>query len=223
MLRNEREFWSSGGTRLAGVDEAGRGPLAGPVVAAAVIFDPAYAEAEALRSLEGLTDSKKLSAVQREHFYVVLKAAAGGVSIGVGFADHLEIDRINILNATHVAMARALAALAQPAEHALVDGRPVRGLPCASTALVGGDGKSLSIAAASVIAKVTRDRLMCEEDRRYPAYGFAKHKGYGTSRHMQALLAHGSCAIHRHSFTPVREAEDLQRRRQAERGTGDEG
>ncbi|MDA0576893.1 MAG: ribonuclease HII [Verrucomicrobia bacterium] len=212
MLLSERQLWAGGCRLLAGVDEVGRGPLAGPVVAAAVMLDPDAAETLFAGSLAGLTDSKQLSPAQREHYATLLNAAEG-VMIGVGFADHTEIDDINILRATHLAMARALASLNTRPEHALIDGRPVTGLPCNATAIVGGDGKSLSIAAASVVAKVLRDRLMSEEDRRYPQYGFAQHKGYGTAAHIQALLEHGPCLIHRRSFRPVREAEDLHRRR----------
>ncbi|MCE9614035.1 MAG: ribonuclease HII [Lentisphaerae bacterium] len=214
MLQSERLFWAGGCRRLAGVDEVGRGPLAGPVVAAAVILKREFATAAERTDLAGLTDSKKLSPAARDHFYSVLRQSPD-VAIGIGFADEAEIDRINILKATHAAMARALADLREPAEHALVDGLPPRGLPCASTAIVGGDGKSLSIAAASVVAKVLRDRYMCEQHQRYPAYGFAKHKGYGTSAHIQALLAHGPCPLHRRSFRPVHEAEAIFRRRES--------
>ncbi len=211
MLDHERGVWSTGIVRLAGVDEAGRGPLAGPVVAAAVVFDPGLAE-EALGGVfADLTDSKALTAAQRDGFFDQL-CAHPGVWHGIGISDREEIDRLNILRATHLAMARALAALPTPPEHVLVDGRPVPGLPCVSTAIVGGDGLSLSIAAASVLAKVTRDRRMRVLDRQYPQYGFAAHKGYGTSAHMQALLEFGPCPEHRRSFRPVREAEALRAR-----------
>lgn len=219
MLEHERIVWASGCQRLAGVDEVGRGPLAGPVVAAAVILDAAFAQDAEHSLLAGLTDSKKLSASQREHFSALLQGHPS-VRIGLGLADHTEIDAINILRATHLAMARALQDLPEAPTHALVDGRPVAGLPCASTAIVGGDGKSLSIAAASVVAKVLRDRLMEEQDRIYPGYHFAAHKGYGTSAHMQALYELGPCPIHRRSFRPVREAEDMVRRREQEACAG---
>jgi ribonuclease HII len=214
MLEFEERFWSRGVRRLAGVDEVGRGPLAGPVVAAAVVFEPELA-ADALRGpLAGLTDSKRLTAAERERYHAAL-VSHPGVRIGLGVADSAEIDAVNILRATHAAMARALAALPEPAEHALVDGLPPRGLGCESTAIVGGDGLSLSIAAASVVAKVVRDRWMVEQDRAYPVYGFAAHKGYGTSAHIQALFEYGPCPLHRRSFRPVREAEAIFRRRAA--------
>lgn len=202
LLLQERRIWSAGFRSLAGVDEAGRGPLAGPVVAAAVVLDPEFAEAESSRSLAGLTDSKKISAARRNHFFELLSASPG-VRVGVGLSDAAEIDSLNILRATHRAMARALARLHPPAEHALVDGLPVPGLPCASTAIVKGDTLSLSIAAASVIAKVTRDRLLLELDRAYPQYGFARHKGYGTTAHLAALRQFGPSPCHRRSFGPV--------------------
>ena len=204
MLRFERQAWEAGHRRVAGVDEAGRGPLAGPVVAAALTFDRAFVLAEECGSLTGLTDSKQLTAAQRDFFYERL-IASPAVEVGLGIADVEEIDRINILNATHLAMARALLSLANLPEHALVDGLFVPGLPCSSTPIVDGDAKSLSIAAASVIAKVTRDRMMKDLDRQYPGYGFAVHKGYGTKAHTQALLEHGPSPVHRRTFRPVRD------------------
>lgn len=202
MLRFERQVWSCGCVHVAGVDEAGRGPLAGPVVAAAVLFEPEFLVAQAQGELEGLTDSKKLSSARREHFFSLLTSRAD-VSIGVGRAEVEEIDRLNILRATHLAMARALKALPMTPDHALVDGRPVPNLPCPSTAIVGGDGLSLSIAAASVVAKVTRDRLMEELDHQHPGYGFVRHKGYGTPEHLAALRRLGPSPCHRRSFAPV--------------------
>ncbi len=202
MLRFERQAWSAGCARVAGVDEAGRGPLAGPVVAAAVIFDPAFLVAQERGELAGLTDSKKLSPAKRDHFFALL-ANRAELSIGVGRAEVEEIDRLNILRATHLAMARALRALPGLPDHALVDGLPVPGLPCPSTAVVGGDGLSLSIAAASVVAKVTRDRLMQELDGLHPGYGLARHKGYGTPEHLEALRRLGPSPCHRRSFAPV--------------------
>ena len=205
MLQFERQFWDQGYVRLAGVDEAGRGPLAGPVVAAALVFDRAFLEAELFGLLQGITDSKALTGQQRDAFYLVLTQRCPA-SIGVGLADVAEIDSLNILRATHLAMARALQLLSPLPDLALVDGLPVSGLPCPSRAIVKGDARSLSIAAASIVAKVTRDRLMVELDRQYPQYGFARHKGYGTRAHMKALLEYGPSPIHRRSFRPVQDA-----------------
>jgi ribonuclease HII len=202
MLRHEEQVWAQGGRRVAGVDEAGRGPLAGPVVAAAVVFDPEALANGIPEELVGLTDSKKLSATLREHFFGRLRAFPR-VQIGVGVGDLREIASINILRATHLAMARAVQSLDPPPDFALVDGMPVRGLPVDHRAIVGGDGQSLSIAAASVIAKVTRDRLMLELAKQYPAYGFDRHKGYGTAEHLAALRRHGPCPAHRKTFGPV--------------------
>ncbi len=205
MLEHEKQEWARGNLRLAGIDEAGRGPLAGPVVAAAVMMKPAFLETEIFRTLHGLTDSKRLSSAQRDRFFGLLSAAAPRVLIGVGSADVAEIDRINILHATHRAMERAVRGLPYLPDHLLVDGRAVPGLPCTATFIVGGDGRSCLIAAASVVAKVTRDRIMEDYDRRYPGYGFARNKGYGTQGHIQALLQSGPCPIHRRSFGPVRD------------------
>ncbi len=212
MLAFERQHWERGCRRIAGIDEAGRGPLAGPVVAAAVIFNPEMAAREADGLLAELTDSKQLTPARRDAFFELL-SRLNGVDVGIGIADVGEIDRYNILRATHMAMYRAVAALASPPDHILVDGLPVRGLPAPSTALVKGDSRSLSIAAASVMAKVTRDRLLTELDGRYPVYGFSRHKGYGTALHIQRLLEHGPCPVHRSTFRPVRDAADLHARR----------
>ncbi len=192
-LRVRGEGWE----RVAGVDEAGRGPLAGPVVAAAVVLPDDL-------ELPGLRDSKLLRPEEREELY--LAVTAGAVAWAVGTADAAEIDRVNILRATHLAMARALSALEQRVHGALVDGLPVSGLPCPHRAIVGGDACCVSIAAASVIAKVTRDRLMRELDARFPGYGFAEHKGYATPAHRRALRELGPSPCHRRSFRPVREA-----------------
>ncbi len=208
MLQYERQFWEQGLNRLAGVDEAGRGPLAGPVVACALVFQRGFLESEQYGVLLGIDDSKTLTGAQREHFYEFL-SQCGSLTHGIGTADVAEIDHLNILRATHLAMARALLALPALPDHALIDGLPVKGLPCPSLAIVDGDARCLSIAAASIMAKVTRDRLMLELDREYPQYGFARHKGYGTREHMQALLQHGPCPVHRQSFRPVREAQRL--------------
>ena len=211
MLSFERQFWNQGFNRLAGVDEAGRGPLAGPVVAAAVVFDRAFVEREADGALRGLTDSKQLSESRRERFYDLLRTSPHA-DVGVGMAEINEIASLNILRATHEAMARAVANLAAPPDVILVDGLPVKGFPCLSAAIVKGDSKSLSIAAASVVAKVTRDAIMRDMDRLYPQYGFARHKGYGSRAHMRALLEYGPCPAHRVTFRPVREAAELQER-----------
>lgn len=211
MLQFERQSWGLCFQRVAGVDEAGRGPLAGPVVAAAVIMRRSFAESEETRILRGLTDSKQLTEKARDFFYDILTGCEH-VDFGLGVADVEEIDRLNILQATHLAMRRAVAALREAPDHILVDGLPVPGFNCQSTSIIHGDARSLSIAAASVIAKVTRDRQMRALDREYPLYGFAQHKGYGTSAHMQALLEFGLCPAHRRSFRPVKDALELHHR-----------
>ena len=188
------------GAVIAGVDEAGRGPLAGPVVAAAVILD--YKKTPKDLRL-GLDDSKKLSAVRREELYGLL-CACGAAVIGVGQADVHEIDSINILNATFRAMARAVAALGRSVSVALVDGNRPPPLTCAVETIVEGDGKSLSIAAASVIAKVTRDRLMLNLAAQHPGYGWETNMGYGTAEHCDAIARLGVTLHHRRSFAPVR-------------------
>ncbi|MGD8573453.1 MAG: ribonuclease HII [Gammaproteobacteria bacterium] len=179
----------------AGVDEVGRGPLAGPVVAAAVVLDPD-------RPVDGLRDSKALSAAQRERLAAEITGSALAWAIGV--AEPEEIDRVNILQATMAAMRRAVAALVRSPELALVDGNRAPGLPCPTRTVVGGDRLVPVISAASIVAKVHRDRLMVTLDEAYPAYGFARHKGYGTARHLVALERHGPCPAHRRSFAPVR-------------------
>jgi len=203
----ERELWGRGLTRLAGVDEAGRGPLAGPVVAAAVCLPPGWLTHGLPEALEGLNDSKQLTPVRREAFFAVLTIHPE-VRFGIAQVESDRIDEINILQATHLAMNLALEELDPPPQHALVDGRPVKTLRLGHTALVKGDSRSYSIAAASVLAKVTRDRLMLEYDRQFPVYGFAEHKGYGTPQHLAALAEHGPSPIHRRSFCwqkPVQE------------------
>lgn len=197
MLTYEREARNEGHHRIVGVDEAGRGPLAGSVVSAALHFSDAALDED----WSGLTDSKKLSARRREEFYARLQEHPG-VTITVGEASAAEIDEINILRATHLAMRRAAAQ--QPASFLLVDGRPVPDLPWPARNIIKGDSLSLSIAAASIIAKVTRDEQCHELARLYPEYGFERHKGYGTAIHMAALLEHGPCPAHRRSFAPVR-------------------
>jgi len=202
----ERGLWHRGATRVAGVDEAGRGPLAGPVVAAAAILPAKWAKTGLPRGLEGLNDSKQLTPLQRERFFAFL-TACGEVEYAIAQIDSVRIDEVNILRATHQAMNAALTKLAPQPQHALVDGRPVKTLGVPQTAIVRGDARSYSIAAASVLAKVTRDRLMLEFDRQWPVYGFAEHKGYGTARHLAAIAAHGPCPIHRTSFAPLKPQE----------------
>ena len=181
--------------RIAGIDEAGRGPLAGPVAAAAVILPRNF-------SCPGLDDSKKISAGKRELLYEKLTSDPT-IFWAVATADREEIDRLNILKATHLAMRRAVEALAPAPDHCLIDGLPVKNFPISHDAVVKGDGLSLSIAAASIIAKVTRDRLMRALDAEFPQFGFAKHQGYGTKMHLEALRIHGPCCHHRRSFQPV--------------------
>jgi ribonuclease HII len=183
------------GGLVCGVDEAGRGPWAGPVSAGAVILNPRTAP-------KGLDDSKKLSAKVREALEIEIKRKA--VAWGVGFASVEEIASLNILHATGLAMRRAIEAMAVQPAYALVDGNYRFALPCEVKTVVGGDGKSKSIAAASILAKVARDRLMTEMDGLYPGYGFASHKGYNAPIHLEALVALGPCEIHRRAWRPVR-------------------
>jgi ribonuclease HII len=192
----ERQLQKSGISHICGVDEAGRGPLAGPVVAAAVILPHTKVPS-------GLNDSKRLSAPAREH---LLNEIMTHCAVGIGIAEPEEIDRMNILAASLTAMSRAVQALPMAAEHALVDGNQAAPLRCPQTTLIKGDTLSQSIAAASIIAKVTRDRLMAQADTRFPGYGFAAHKGYATKAHRQALIDKGPCPIHRRSFAPVKAA-----------------
>lgn len=180
---------------IAGIDEAGRGPLAGPVIAAAVILPCGF-------TLSGLNDSKKLTAKKREVLFEELMTT-DGVFIGVGQVDAPEIDALNILKATHLAMRKAAEALPNTPDICLIDGLPVKGFPFPQEAIVKGDAKSLSISAASIIAKVTRDRLMAEYAREFPQYGFERHSGYGTKAHLEALNTYGPCRLHRRSFAPV--------------------
>jgi len=180
---------------ICGVDEVGRGPLAGAVVAAAVILDPA-------RPIEGLADSKKLSEKRREALFEQITEQA--LAWSLGRAEVEEIDRINILQASLLAMQRAVEGLAVAPDHALVDGNKLPQLPCSAEAIVGGDDSEPCIAAASILAKVTRDREMVALDARYPGYGLARHKGYPTKVHLEALREQGVSPIHRRSFGPVR-------------------
>ncbi len=199
----EQALWASGLQRVAGVDEVGRGPLAGPVVAAAVILPSTWRSQRLPGGLEGLNDSKQLTETQREHFYEVL-VAHPEVIYHHAQLEAPDIDRLNILQATHVAMNTALAGLKLKPDHVLVDGLKVKSMTLPQTPLVKGDSRSYSIAAASIIAKVTRDRLMKAYDRVWPQFGFAAHKGYPTEAHLQALAVHGPCPIHRRSFGPLK-------------------
>lgn len=181
--------------RIAGVDEAGRGPLAGPVIAGAVILDPD-------KPIEGLRDSKRLSASRRDELFDQIRERA--LAWAVGRADVEEIDRINILQATMLAMSRAVEALQPYADHALIDGNRCPDLSCTSRAIIKGDSKVPAISAASIMAKVTRDREMLDLDMRYPGYGLAQHKGYPSKAHIEALESLGVTPVHRRSYAPVR-------------------
>lgn len=202
-LAFESEQWQRGLTRVAGVDEAGRGPLAGPVVAAAVVLPQVWQDGGFDERLRDLNDSKQLTEAQREAFFAILTSHPD-IRYGIATVDAAVIDRINILQATHRTMNEALAQLQPPPEHVLVDGTAVKTMRFPQTPLVKGDSRSYSIAAASVLAKVTRDRLMLEFDQRYPGYGFAEHKGYGTPQHLAALARLGPCPLHRRSFAPLK-------------------
>jgi ribonuclease HII len=194
-LNLEDSLRFAGTLRVAGIDEAGRGPLAGPVSAAAVILPAGY-------SLEWLDDSKKMSAARREKVFEAL-IGDGQVEWALAYGEVEEIEEINILRSTHAAMARAAAELSPGPDYCLIDGLEVPGFPLPSNGVVKGDGISLSIAAASVIAKVSRDRRMLEYAEEFPEYGFEKHKGYGTKVHLEALRIHGPCRIHRKTFQPI--------------------
>ncbi|MCI0745075.1 MAG: ribonuclease HII [Verrucomicrobia subdivision 3 bacterium] len=202
----ERELWQKGTLYVAGVDEAGCGPLAGPVVAGAVLFPCTWLEAGLYGKLRGLNDSKQLTPEQREHFYQIITTHRE-IRFGIGSVEVELIDQINILEAAHRAMNLALAQLTPAPQHVLVDGRRVKSLCFPHTPLVKGDARSYSIAAASVLAKVTRDRMMVELDKMYPHYGFAEHKGYSTPGHLAALETYGPCPAHRRSFAPFRPVE----------------
>lgn len=191
MLFFERKYWSEGVEIIAGVDEAGRGPLAGPVVAAAVIFPKEV-------YLEGVDDSKKLSPHRREQLFPLIHERAVGVGIGV--VSHEEIDRINIYQASILAMKKALDQLSIVPSLILADGNSFSHETLRFENIIKGDARSFTIASASIIAKVTRDSLMREYDRLFPGYGFAKHKGYGTREHVEAIRRNGLCEIHRRSF-----------------------
>ncbi len=199
MLRYERYAHQQGATAVAGLDEAGRGCLAGPVVAAAVILPRDWMHAE-------INDSKQLTPHQRETLFAVVQEHA--LSIGVGMAAADIVDRVNVLQATHVAMKEAVANLSLPPDYLLLDAVKLSKMPMPQCSIIKGDSLSLSIAAASIIAKVTRDRLMREYDRQYSGYGFAMHKGYGTQQHRNAIKQHGPCPIHRATFRGVKEYID---------------
>jgi ribonuclease HII len=194
--RYEGQAWRAGASRVAGMDEAGRGPLAGPVVAAAVIVDP-------VRRIRGLADSKVLAPERREELFELISLQA--LAVGVGIVDHVTIDRINILEATRLAMRHAMEGLGMAPELVITDYVPglLPFVTCPRRNLVDGDARCASVAAASIVAKVTRDRLMFEADQKYPEYGFARHKGYATPDHLAALDRHGPCPLHRRSFAGV--------------------
>lgn len=194
-LRHEIALRRSGYARVAGIDEAGRGPIAGPVVAAAVVLPARFRGAD-------LDDSKRLAPRKRERLFEQITADAR-IDWACGIASVEEIEERNILQATWLAMRRAVDALREPAQAVLIDGLEVSGFPLPQTALVGGDGISLSIAAASIVAKVTRDRMMRELAVRFPGYGFERHNGYPTKSHLECLQRHGPCPIHRKTFQPV--------------------
>lgn len=191
MWEIENACFEEGFKLLCGVDEAGRGPLAGPVCAAAVVLPPNV-------EIAGLNDSKKLSDKRRRELFPVIKEQS--LAWGIGFADHKEIDEINILQATYLAMERAISQLSVKPDLALIDGNRSKDFGLPVKTVVHGDSLSASIAAASILAKVTRDDLMLEMARKYPQYGFEIHKGYGTKAHYEALAAHGPCDIHRRTF-----------------------
>jgi len=199
-LRYERRLWKAGVEAVAGVDEAGVGPMAGPVVAAAVLFAPEI-------FIKGVRDSKQLPAGKREELYPIILERA--LAVGLGMADVGEIDRLNIYRASVTACARAVMTLARTPQHVLVDGRRNPELTLPQTAIVGGDRKSFCVAAASIVAKVVRDRMMLHYHERFPEYGFAGHKGYCTADHLAALERLGPSPIHRRSFAPVIAAAQL--------------
>jgi len=200
LLIHERELWRQNYSKIAGVDEAGRGPLAGPVVAAAVIFPQNHSE------ILDINDSKKLSEKKREILFDVICDRA--LSYGIGVVNHIDIDRINILQATYKAMQLAVQNCQIPPDYILIDGRGLPNFSIPAKAIIKGDSKSLSIAAASILAKVTRDRLMLQLHDQFPVYGFAEHKGYPTKKHIAAIREFGLCSVHRRSFRP-KQLEDL--------------
>lgn len=190
----ERTLRAEGFAKVAGVDEAGRGPLAGPVVSAAVMLPPAF-------DATGINDSKQLTALQRDRLFDRIYAHAE--SVGLGIVDPIEIDRINILQAARLSMVMAVANLKPRPDFLLIDGNVGIASDCPQKALVKGDARSVSVAAASIVAKVSRDRLMCRYHEAFPQYGFDRHKGYPTAMHCAAIARHGPCPIHRRSFKRV--------------------
>lgn len=197
MIRFEQQGYADGYEYIAGIDEAGRGPLAGPVVAAAVILPRDF-------KLLGLNDSKQLNEATRNHFFSIIKEQA--ISYGVSIIGSPKIDQINIFEATKVAMHDAINQLSPKPNHILIDAVNLKGLPCTSESITKGDSKSVSIAAASILAKVSRDRIMKKIHTEYPVYGFESNMGYGTKHHIDNLMAHGASPYHRRSFSPVRNA-----------------
>ncbi|MBX3325636.1 MAG: ribonuclease HII [Nitrospira sp.] len=203
----ERAARLCGYRRVAGIDEAGRGPLAGPVVAAAVILP-------VRNRLPGVNDSKQLSERERERFYLAILEQAVGT--GIGWADAAEIDQLNILEATRLAMRRALEQLIPSPDYVLIDAVTLPGVSIPIRPIIKGDSLSVSIAAASIVAKVTRDRLMARYHDTFPEYGFLSHKGYGTAEHLERLAHYGPCSIHRQSFAPVKLAMNVRKMAQAQ-------
>lgn len=202
-FKHEWALLNRGVSRIAGVDEAGRGPLAGPVFAAAVVFPDAWIADGLPKALRKVNDSKQLTPELREILFAELTARAE-IQFAIASVDVAMIDQINILQASHRAMNLALAQLNPPPSHVLVDGLPVKSITLPQTALVSGDALSYSIGAASILAKVSRDRIMMQLDGAYPGYGFAEHKGYATPGHLAAIRALGASPIHRQSFSPFR-------------------
>jgi ribonuclease HII len=192
--RYEGQAWRAGLSRVAGLDEAGRGPLAGPVVAAAVVVTPEH-------RVRRVCDSKLLTAERREELFVTIHERA--LAVGVAIVDHVTIDRVNILQATRLAMVDALRRLPVAPDFVLTDFVALPDVPCPQKNLVDGDARCASVAAASIVAKVTRDRIMLELDKQFPEYGFAQHKGYATPEHLAALDRHGPCPVHRRTFAGV--------------------
>ena len=198
LYKYEKELYKSGCKYIGGVDEVGRGPLIGSVVAACVILPFDF-------ELEGLTDSKKLSEKKRDEFYKIIWDKA--IAIGIGIVDEKVIDEVNIYEATKIAMKKAISDTNIKPDHVLIDAMPLD-IDVPTTSIIKGDAKSISIAAASVIAKVTRDRMMYELDKIYPMYGLASNKGYGTKKHIEAIKKYGITKYHRLSFKPVSEYKD---------------
>ncbi len=204
LLRVERKLWDGGCIHVAGVDEVGVGPLAGPVVAAAVIIPPQM-------RLRGIDDSKKLSPLRRADLATQIHDRA--TAVGIGIVDVEDIDRLNVYHAALEAMRRAVLALPVSPNHIVVDARTIPNIAIPQSPLIGGDGRSYSVAAASIVAKVHRDTLMQSFHEQYPQYGFAANMGYGTAQHLDAIERFGPCPIHRRSFAPVRQLKLFQPRR----------